>query len=199
MKNKLYTLILVVLLCGAASAARAQVDGFGLRTQLPQWVFLSPGAGFDISWNGRYMFSAFGSYGDWDLSHDTKWMTISTAGIDIRRYFSDGTENWANLTGRQYFGMYLGLAGRLLNFDNHFSSDSSQGNIWTVGPIIGYTFHLGGNWGCDASLGLGYCHNDYTRHKWYAPTEVYREVKKEKGGRFGVTDASIALTYRFKL
>ena len=183
----------------ACGTVRAQFDGFGLRTQLPQWVFLSPGAGFDISWNGRYMVSAFGSYGDWDISHDTKWITISTVGVDVRRYFSDGVVNWANPNGKNYFGMYLGLAGRLFNFNNHLTSTHSQGNIWTVGPIVGYNFHLQGNWAIDASLGMGYCYDNYTRYKWYPPMETNRKTKEVKGSRFGLTDVSVAITYRFSI
>lgn len=182
-----------------AATAHAQIDGIGLRTQLPQWVFLSPGAGVDISWNGRYMASVFGSYGDWNFSKDTKWVTVSTAGIDVRRYMSNGTASWGNPNGGSYHGMYLGLAGRLLNFDNWLTTESKQGNIWTVGPIVGYTFRLVGNWTCDASVGVGYCYDDYTRYKYYPPAEINREVNKEKGGRFGLTDLSIAIAYRFKL
>lgn len=196
---KQYIILLAFLLFGIVGTAHAQLDGIGLRTQLPQWAFLSPGAGFDLSWNGRYMFTAFGSYGDWDISKDTKTIRISTAGVDVRRYFSNGTASWLNPSGGQYFGMYLGLAGRLLNFDSRLTSKSKQGNIWTVGPILGYTFHLRGNWTCDASFGLGYCYDDYSRYKWYPPMEIYRQTKQVSGGRFGLTDVSIAITYRFKL
>ena len=95
--------------------------------------------------------------------------------------------------------MYLGRGGRLLNFDSRLASKDKKGNIWTVGPSGGYPVDLRGNWTCDARFGVGYCYDDYSRYKWYPPMEIYRQTKQVSGGRFGLTDASIAITYRLKL
>lgn len=179
-----------------------QVEGVGVRSNLLSWAFLSPSIGADVSWNGRFMAVVDGSYGDWGVPSGSVYVVrLSSIGAEARRYFSrSGDECWYNPRGGKYFGLYMGIDARYTRFDTRTPSKSYEGNMYTAGVLVGYTFHtLASNWVVDASIGAGYVHREYDSYKWYPPANDYRGLglKKKKGP--GLTNLSVSLAYRFKL
>lgn len=191
----------LLALTSITCALSAQVDGLGLRTNLPSWLVLSPSLGADISWNGRYMAVVDGSYGNWDISESSSnAIRLSSVGVEGRRYFSAGNgETWYNPTGGKYRGLYMGIDGRYIRFNTKLSKTNREGNMYTAGLLVGYTFHIRSNWVVDASIGAGYVHREYDRYKWYPPAEDYRGLGLRKIDGLGLTNLSVSLAYRFKL
>lgn len=189
---------IIAVLCGTLSAT-AQIDGLGIRTSFLSWAMLSPSLGADISWNSRYLLAVDGSYGDWKISHDTRTLRLSTAGAEIRRYFSNGEAIGVNPNGGAYRGMYLGIDGRYIKFDNTLRSTGNEGHFVTAGLVVGYTFRLRGNWAVDASAGCGWVWKDYNRYKSYAPAGKDRRIGTVKENGFGLTNLNVALVYKFNL
>lgn len=181
----------------ASITATAQVDGFGLRTNLLPWLSGSPGIGADISWNSRYLLAVDGNYGDWDINDDNRCIRHSSIGIELRRYLSNGTSMWANPHGDAYRGMYLGVDGRYHLLNSNLFRTGKEGNLVTAGLVVGYTFRLQGRWTIDAGIGCGYIHKDYNTYEWYAPAGMNRRTGSVNKGVLGLTNLSVALVYRF--
>lgn len=194
MKHKI---ILFSLSLFAAVATTAQVDGFGLRTNLLPWAVGSPSLGIDMSWNRHYLLAIDGNYGDWKIGQGHERFRHSSAGIELRRYFSDGMANWANPNGGACKGMYLGIDGRYHWINNTLTDTGKEGNLVTAGLVVGYSFHLSGRWGIDAGIGAGYVHKDYNKYMWYPPAGMDRKTAEVNKGGFGLTHFNVALVYRF--
>ncbi|NDV60615.1 DUF3575 domain-containing protein [Bacteroides sp. 519] len=194
-------IILTSTLLALTCALSAQVDGFGLRTNLLSWAALSPSLGADISWNNRYMLVVDGSYGDWHLDDDKSGIRLSGVGLEARRYFSTGSnEVWYNPSGGIYNGLYAGIDARYIRFNVNFNEKNREGNMYTAGLVLGYTFHtLNSHWVVDASFGLGYVHREYDKCKWYPPANDYRSLGLRKIDGPGLTNLNVSLAYRFKL
>lgn len=197
-------IILISALLALTTITRAQsvrVDGVGLRTNLLSWAVLSPSLGVDIAWNNRYMLVADGSYGDWHLSDDDMGVRLSSIGVEARRYFSNGSkEVWYNPGGSNYFGLYTGIDARYIRFNANFGEKNREGNMYTAGLLLGYTFHtLNSHWVVDASFGFGYVHREYDKCKWYPPANDYRSLGLKKMDGPGLTNLNVSLAYRFKL
>jgi len=197
MKQTILTLCTLALLACGAPHVRAQVDGFGLRTNLLTWALGSPGIGADISWNSRYMLVADGNYGDWNIGKDDRRIRHTSYGVGLRRYFSDGTPMWANPWGDAYHGMYLGIDGRYTELNQTVFKPNIEGKFITAGLLVGYTFRLRGAWTVDAGIGCGYIHRDYTEYEYYPPAGMNRQTDTVKGGTFGLTHLQVTLGYRF--
>ena len=58
-----------------------------LRSNLLLWAFGSPSLGMDLTLGRRWQVGLDGSYGNWSLSHRTHAARLSTAGLQLRRYF----------------------------------------------------------------------------------------------------------------
>lgn len=192
----------LLVLTSITCALSAQVDGLGLRTNLPAWILLSPSLGADISWNSRYMLVVDGSYGDWNLDQDKEGIRLSSIGVEARRYFSAGADSekkWYNPAGGRYNGLYAGIDARYLRFNTNLSGKHREGNMYTAGVLAGYTFHTASNWVIDTSIGLGYVHREYDSYKWYPPANDDRGLGLKKKNGLGLTNLSVSLAYRFKL
>lgn len=194
MKHKV---LLFIISLFAATAATAQVDGFGLRTSLLPWAVGSPSVGADITWNGRYLFAADGNFGDWKVDRGDRRFRHSSVGIEARRYFSDGTPCWASPNGGVYKGMYLGIDGRHHWINNSITTIVREGIFITAGLVVGYSFHTRGNWSVDAGIGCGYVYKDYNKYILYPPAGMDRLMGVVKGSGFGLTSLSVSLVYRF--
>lgn len=188
MKKKL--IILVTLLWGILTAATAQIDGLGIRTNLLAWAIGSPGLGADISWNSRYLLAIDGNYGDWDIDPDDSRIRHTSYGIELRRYLSKADA---------YRGIYFGVDARFNLFNFTIGKPHKEGEATTVGLLAGYTFRMGKAWAVDAAIGAGYIHRDYNEFTYYPPVDMNRKTRVVTGNKFGLTHLRVALVYRFSL
>lgn len=200
----------------AGSPARAQVsaadDGieWGLRSNVLTWVLGAPGIGVDVSFAGRWQAGIDGAYGSWDLSHDCEGLRITTAGVQVRRYFrpfgtphvgrdvnGDGVRQY----GSRSRGWFLGLDARYTHWNEQFftAGGGTEGDALTAGVVAGYSFVLSrdGRWGVDALLGVGFVHREYDDYVWYAPAAMNRLTDSHDKNQFGLTTAEVSFTYKF--
>jgi len=187
----------------AAAAPETAPTGFSLRTNLLLWAFGSPSLGLDLTFGSRWQAGIDGSYGNWHLSHTSNAARLTTAGVQLRRYFrSFQTPH----TGRGSYrsnsrGLYLGVDLRYTHFNEQLLTPDTgrEGDLLTAGLLLGYSFTLGtnGQWALDTALGLGYIHKDYDRYAWYNPAGMNRRIGSRNTDAFGLTTLEAALVYRF--
>lgn len=178
----------------------------GLRANLLTWALGSPGLGLTLDVGPRWQFGIDGSYGNWDISHRTHAVRISTAGVEARRYFkSEWTRREVDkLTrggvdrGTRARGAYLGINVRYTHFNQLLTDVGREGDLLTAGILVGYTFTLGHpRWSLDASLGCGYIHRSYDRYSWYPPAGEFRLLGSRTRNGLGLTNLAVGLGYQF--
>ncbi|NDV59442.1 DUF3575 domain-containing protein [Bacteroides sp. 519] len=195
--KKIYILFLTLFVC---CATFAQLSGVGIRSNLLTWAVGSPGIGVDLKWNKRYLAAVDGNFGDWKIGKDERRFRHSSVGMEVRRYFSDGTPCGVNPNGDPYRGMYIGIDGRYHDVNNTWFGNNKEGRYITAGLVLGYTFRMiHSGWSVDAGIGAGYQHQDYTRFEWYPPVGMNRKIGEKTKNTFGLTHLSVSLTYTFNL
>ena len=146
-----------------------------LRSNLLLWAFGSPSLGIDLTLGRRWQVGLDGSYGNWSLSHRTHAARLSTAGLQLRRYFRPFTNrDPASHPNRDIYisssrGAYLGIDLRYTHFNEQLltaGTPGREGDLISTGILLGYSFALDpcGRWAIDAALALGYQHQDYDRY-----------------------------------
>jgi len=176
----------------------------GLRANLLTWALGSPGLGLTLDVGPRWQFGIDGSYGNWDISHRTHAVRISTAGGEARRYFKRGVDKGTRervdeeLTRSRGRGAYLGIDVRYTHFNQLLTDVGREGDLLTAGILVGYTFTLGHpRWSLDASLGCGYVHRSYDRYSWYPPAGEFRLLNSRTRNGLGLTNLTVGLGYQF--
>ena len=179
-----------------------------LRSNLLLWAFGSPSLGMDLTLGRRWQVGLDGSYGNWSLSHRTHAARLSTAGLQLRRYFRPFTNrNSASHPNLDIYisssrGAYLGIDLRYTHFNEQLltaGTPGREGDLISAGILLGYSFALDpcGRWAIDAALALGYQYQDYDRYTWYAPAAQSRLLGTRTHDRFTLTARDVALVYRF--
>lgn len=179
-----------------------------LRSNLLLWAFGSPSLGMDLTLGRRWQVGLDGSYGNWSLSHRTHAARLSTAGLQLRRYFRPFTNrNSASHPNLDIYisssrGVYLGIDLRYTHFNEQLltaGTPGREGDLISAGILLGYSFALDpcGRWAIDAALALGYQYQDYDRYTWYAPAAQNRLLGTRTHNRFTLTALDVALVYRF--
>lgn len=206
--------VLLIGLCLALSgkaqeSASASKVAVGLRTNLVTWTLGAPGIGVDIRFADCWQVGIDGAYGGWDLSEDSDGVRVTTAGVQVRRYFRPfGTQHvGADMDGDGVHytswshGWFVGLDARYTHYNDQFfiHTGGTEGDALTAGLIGGYSFALSrdGRWGVDALLGLGFVHKTYDKYEWYAPVLMNRFIGSGEKNKFGLTTAEVSITYKF--
>ena len=185
-----------------------------LRVNLATWVLGSPGIGLAFNLSPRWQAAIDGSYGNWNVSHSHRATRITTLALETRRYFSaasrggrlsaacsDDNASIARRTspcGKHQF--YIGLDARYIHFNRlHGDGIGSEGNQFSVGPLVGYTLRLTAapRWSFDASVGCGYRYRTYDRYTWYAPANDFRLLDHRNRSGFGLTNLFLGAAYQF--
>ena len=205
--NIIRSLALAALIAAGAATpavnASAQIEHVGVRTNALTWMMLSPSLGADVQFGGRWQAGIDGHVSLIGATDDMVKMT--GAGAELRRYFckaytSTDIREKNGGAGRSYHGLYMGISARYLKYDDRLlNKPSRDGKMMTAGLLAGYTFLLPGHWTVDASIGVGYVHDDYTAYEWYQPRQVNRWIESEVRNRFGLTSAEISLVYNFNI
>jgi len=192
------------------TASNTAGSRLSLRTNLLTWALGSPGLGLALDLSPRWQLSLDGSYGNWSISHRTHALRLSTAGVEVRRYFRTQSPHRAancplSIVNCQLSpvncplapGPYLGLDLRYLHFNTLWGSVGREGDQLSAGILAGYSFTLGHpRWTLDASIGLGYRHRSYDRYTWYAPAHDFRLLGHRHRNSLGLTSIGVALNYR---
>lgn len=193
----------------AQQGASEDKVAFGVRTNVVTWALGAPGIGVDIRFADRWQVGVDGAYGSWELSADSDGVRVTTAGVQVRRYFRPfGTQHvGADMDGDgvRYTswsrGWFVGLDARYTHYNDQFfiQTGGTEGDAITAGLIGGYSFALSkdGRWGVDALLGLGFVHKEYDEYEWYAPVQMNRITGSDEKNKFGLTTAEISITYKF--
>lgn len=205
---------LLGLFAGGSAQAQEPVTekgiGWGLRSNVLTWVLGAPGIGVDLSFGSRWQAGIDGAYGGWDLGHDCEGLRITTAGVQVRRYFrpfgtphvgrdvnGDGVRQYSSLSR----GWFLGLDARYTHWNEQFftTGGGTEGDALTAGVVAGYSFVLSpnGRWGVDALLGVGFVHREYDDYEWYAPAAMNRLTGSHNKNQFSLTTAEVSITYKF--
>lgn len=188
----LVALCALCVLCTNPLKAQTRVD---LRTNLLTWAVGSPGLGVSLGIGPCWQVGIDGSYGNWNVSHRSTAIRISTAGAEARRYLQPATED-----KNACRGIYLGLDTRYTHFNHRLTDIGREGDLITAGILVGYTFCLGHpRWSLDASLGCGYIHRNYERYTWYEPAQDFRYLDTRTRNGFGLTNLSVSIAYRLPL
>lgn len=175
-----------------------------LRTNLLLWAFGSPSLGIDLTLGTRYQIGLDGSYGNWPLSHTSHAARLSTAALQLRRYFRPFSRPHHGRAGytSPSRGAYLGIDLRYTHFNEQLLSAANpgrEGDLLSAGILAGYSFALdpAGHWALDAAFALGMQHYKYDRYTWYPPAGQNRLLGTRTGNRFTLTALQAALVYRF--
>lgn len=180
----------------ASSTAGSRLS---LRTNLLTWALGSPGLGLALDLSPRWQLSLDGSYGNWSISHRSNALRLSTAGVEVRRYFRTQAPHRAANCPLSIVNcpLFLGLDLRYLHFNTLWGSVGREGDQLSAGILAGYSFTLGHpRWTLDASIGLGYRHRSYDRYTWYAPAHDFRLLGHRHRNSLGLTSIGVALNYR---
>lgn len=105
-----------------------------LRSNLLLWGLCSPSLGMDLTLGRRWQVGLDGSYGNWSLSHRTHAARLSTAGLQLRRYFRPFTNrNSASHPSLDIYisssrGAYLGIDLRYTHFNEQLLTAGTPGD-----------------------------------------------------------------------
>lgn len=159
---------------------------FGVKTNLLYWVGTTLNLEAEFYWGDRYSIGVEGLYTDWSLNLVKKHYAVSSIGPEFRY--------WVNGDGR-FNGFYAGVYGHVGQFDAKFKWTGYTGDFYGGGLALGYVVPLGGHWGADLGIRLGYIYGDYDTYYYEKPYYMYKG--SDKKGYFGPTGARISVVYRF--
>ena len=186
---------LLILLSIFLYNAQAQNDNFVAKTNILYGLTgtLNAGIEYKISDNVSTEFSANlnpWNYGNWKIEHFIFQPEI--------RYWFKKTYSHAFLGAHLLYSYFdfggfkfpLGIYG---GFDlNEFRY---EGTFYGIGVGPGYQWYFNRSWGMEASLGIGYTHWSYNKHK-NGKNGAFLE--QESGGLFSLTKINLSLVYRIR-
>ena len=162
----------------------------GLRVNALTWALLSPGAGIDLYWGGRWSAGAAGSIALFHHFNNYRYPRISTADVTMRRYFR---------RSQNYGGWYLLANAGVRWYDWRRGDTGRNGHDFLAGIGAGYTLPLSsnGHWAMDIAVGAGYLYRDYRKYAEWQNTGSDYILNTRKGSAFGVTKGEISFQYKF--
>lgn len=153
----------------------------GLRTNGLHWATLTPNAGIEMRLAPQWTATLDAGYQPWKLGGNAglrHWLVEGEGRYWPCRSFEGTFYGLHGLYGKYYVGS-LGLVPALK--DNIYT-----GSLYGLGAGYGYHWSLGGRWGLEAEIGVGWLHTDFQRYlclecrekagrgsrDWFAPTRV---------------------------
>jgi len=127
----------------------------------------------------------------WRLDKLNYAYEIQEAGLELRRWLTprcDGSRPWLS-------GSFLGLYVASAKYDLEYNGVGDQGEVWSVGATLGYSWPIARRWNLELSLSAGYM--DGKRRHYNAEFEsshlIYKETKKLQ--YFGPTKLKFSLVW----
>ena len=127
----------------------------------------------------------------WRLDKLNYAYEIQEAGLELRRWLTprcDGSRPWLS-------GLFAGLYVASAKYDLEYNGVGDQGEVWSVGVTMGYSWPIAKRWNLELSASVGYM--DGKRRHYNAEFEsshlIYKETKKLR--YFGPTKLKFSLVW----
>lgn len=152
-------------------------------------LLLSPALKLEKTCKNHWIVSIGGSYGWWDFDWNTKYAYQQWhVAADVNRYLKNDST---------YTGHRLGFGVKTGQFDVKRKENARRGHFATAGLLYGYTWRLNDRFYLDAGIGLGYVYKHDHKYTYNETKDAFCCLYHKTRHRFGVTDLSISLIYRF--
>ena len=180
-------LLLLFLLLVVSGFLQAQK--FAGRTNALYLATGTPNVGVEYSLSKHWSLAGTVGYQPWKLG--------STA--SLRHWLAQGELRY--WPGGPFEGYFIGLHGLYSDYNiGGLSLWPKQqvyaGSFYGGGLSYGYHFPLGGRWGLELGLGVGYLHITYDNYSQCL--ECRERMGSQKQNYFGPTQAAVSLIYMFK-
>lgn len=181
-------LIVLFLILGFANYLKAQKSGLSLKTNLLSWAVLAPNLQLECDFSRHYSISFGGGYGWWGFEGQQNALQSWTLA---------GSFDFYPDSEYSYTKHHIGIDVRGGQFDIKWGKTGRRGEYFTAGFLYGYTWHIRSSFFIDAGLGVGYIHSDYTKYRWYSPSNCFYSLEHVSKNVPGITQLKISLIYRF--
>lgn len=174
----------VLSFCCMASVYCQQVD---LKTNLLHAATTTPNLGVEFSVHPRWSIELWGAYnlidykGDASLRH---FLVQPEARFWLRRTFR------GHFFGAHFLGGKFDVGG--LSFISSMKEHYYRGRLLGGGLSYGYQWKLGGRWGIEASLGVGFLTMKYDKYRCQGCAAMEARYKRDY---LGPTRAAVSLVY----
>ena len=164
-----------------------------IKTNMLYDLALAPNIEVEFPFGRNKRWSVMAEYLNpwWRLDKLNYAYEIQEAGLELRRWLTprcDGSRPWLS-------GSFLGLYVASAKYDLEYNGVGDQGEVWSVGATLGYSWPIARRWNLELSLSAGYM--DGKRRHYNAEFEsshlIYKETKKLQ--YFGPTKLKFSLVW----
>jgi hypothetical protein len=148
-----------------------------VKTNMLYDLALAPNIEVEVPFGRNRRWSVMAEYLNpwWRLDKLNYAYEIQEAGVELRRWLTprcDGSRPWLS-------GLFAGLYVASAKYDLEYNGVGDQGEVWSVGATIGYSWPLGRRWNLELSASAGYLKGN--RRHYNAEFEsshlIYKETK----------------------
>lgn len=182
-KFQLRVMFLVLLLLLLPYGSYGQQIGIG--TNVSWWLTSTPNAEVEFMLSKRLTLNVSGSYNSW---------TFFPEGMTLRHYLVQPELRYWPC--KSFEGHFFGVHGHYghynigqVPFIAGLKDYTYRGELYGGGFSYGYHFAIGGRWGLELSLGVGYAYQEYNKYVCTECAELVGRYKRHFVGptRLGVT------------
>ena len=164
-----------------------------VKTNMLYDLALAPNIEVEVPFgrNGRWSVMAEYLNPWWRLDKLNYAYEIQECGVELRRWLTprcDGSRPWLS-------GLFAGLYVASAKYDLEYNGVGDQGEVWSVGVTMGYSWPIAKRWNLELSASVGYM--DGKRRHYNAEFEsshlIYKETKKLQ--YFGPTKLKFSLVW----
>lgn len=179
-----YALVLILFIF---SVVQTQGQNIGLKTNLLYLGTTTPNLGVEIVLSKKYTLNISGGYNAW----------LWNSGMSLRHVL-------VQPEGRYWFdkafeGHFVGLHAHYAKYNAGeipfiagMKDYMYRGRLYGGGLSYGYHFALGGRWGLELNLGLGYAYTEYNKYRCAECAELVGRYKRHY---FGPTKAAASIIF----
>lgn len=167
-----------------------KLSSIAFKTNIVSDISANLNLGFEFAVAPNVTMTLSGTFNEWSKSQEKKFNSY---------YVTTGARLW---NVERYYGSFWSAEAQYANFDwgwkSMFPYNSTDkyysGSFIGFGIGYGYHFVLGGRWGLETEIGLGYRYIDYSKHDIFNDTQYINKHKHY----FGPTKVAINLIYLIK-
>ena len=157
----------------------------GIGTNVSWWLTSTPNAEVEFMLSKRLTLNVSGSYNSW---------TFFPEGMALRHYLMQPELRYWPC--KSFEGHFFGVHGHYghynigqVPFIPGLKDYTYRGELYGGGFSYGYHFAIGGRWGLELSLGVGYAYQEYNKYVCTECAELVGRYKRHFVGptRLGVT------------
>lgn len=191
------TLLLSIILSGAAGCVNASAQQFALKTNILYDATATINLGAEMRVAPRWSVDVSANYNSWTLGNERRWKHWLVQ-PEARYWLCEATAGHffaLHALGGQFNVGHLGFAHDFLGYKlSRLRDNRYQG--WFVGAGIGYGYAwtLGTHWTIEAEIALGWIHANYDK---YECAGCGRRIGKGTKNYFAPTKAAVDIVYVF--